>query len=131
MNHLSITCLLHVLLLLVMTDAFSLIPEKANIRIYNDLGSGINLTVHCKSKDDDLGEQHLGYRNYFEFRFRPSIFQNTLFYCSFQWNGRTQWFNIYVELRDEPYCSKCMWNIRPDGPCLANYNNLCLPWYFY
>ncbi|KAK8980644.1 hypothetical protein V6N11_072959 [Hibiscus sabdariffa] len=114
-----------------MTDAFSLIPEKANIRIYNDLGSGINLTVHCKSKDDDLGEQHLGYRNYFEFRFRPSIFQNTLFYCSFQWNGRTQWFNIYVELRDEPYCSKCMWNIRPDGPCLANYNNLCLPWYFY
>ncbi|KAK8980636.1 hypothetical protein V6N11_072951 [Hibiscus sabdariffa] len=68
MNPLSITCLLHVLLLLVMTDAFSLILEKANVRIYNDLGSGINLTVHCKSKDDNLGEQHLGYRNYFEFR---------------------------------------------------------------
>ncbi|KAK8594186.1 hypothetical protein V6N13_125995 [Hibiscus sabdariffa] len=127
MNPLPITCLLHLLLLLVVIDAFSLIPKKADVQIYNDLGSGTDLIVHCKSKDDDLGEQHLGYRNYFEFRFRPSIFQNTLFYCNFQWNGITHWFDIYVEQRDKPFCSQCVWDIRPDGACLTNYD-LCLPW---
>ncbi|KAE8687421.1 hypothetical protein F3Y22_tig00111022pilonHSYRG00714 [Hibiscus syriacus] len=83
MNPKPITCLLLLSLLLVVSEAFSLIPHKADVLIYNDLGYGTDLTLHCKSKNDDMGEQHLGYRNYFEFRFRPSIFMNTLFYCSF------------------------------------------------
>ncbi|KAL4308531.1 hypothetical protein GQ457_01G013410 [Hibiscus cannabinus] len=66
MNPLPITCLLHLLLLLVVIDVFSLIPKKVDVQIYNDLGSETDLIVHCKSKDDTLSEQHLGYHNYFE-----------------------------------------------------------------
>ncbi|KAL4351648.1 hypothetical protein GQ457_06G001730 [Hibiscus cannabinus] len=128
MNPLSITCLFHLLLLLVVADAFSLFPKKTHVQINNDLGSGIDLTVHCKSKDDDLGEQHLGYHNNFNFRFRPSIFQNTLFFCSFQWNGLFHRFDIYVQIRDSLLCRQCTWDVRPDGPCLTNYD-LCFPWY--
>ncbi|KAK8482923.1 hypothetical protein V6N11_019803 [Hibiscus sabdariffa] len=104
MNPLSVTCLLHLLLLLVVADAFSLFPKKTHVQINNDLGSGIDLTVHCKSKDDDLGERHLGYHNNFDFGFRPSIFQNTLFFCSFQWNGLFHRFDIYVQIRDSLLC---------------------------
>ncbi|KAK8714478.1 hypothetical protein V6N13_149668 [Hibiscus sabdariffa] len=116
MNPLSITCLLHLLLLLVVADAFSLFPKKTHVQINNDLSSGIDLTVHCKSKDDNLGEQHLGYHNNFDFGFRPSIFQNTLFFCSFQWNGITHQFDIYVQMRESLLCRQCVWDHTMEFP---------------
>ncbi|KAF4370877.1 hypothetical protein G4B88_012677 [Cannabis sativa] len=33
--------------------------EKTTVEIYNKLDNGTLLTVHCKSKDDDLGSHDL------------------------------------------------------------------------
>ncbi|KAK8647652.1 hypothetical protein V6N13_121381 [Hibiscus sabdariffa] len=43
--------------------------------------------VHCKSRNDDLRVRILGYRNHFEFKFRPQFWRSTLFHCTFKWNG--------------------------------------------
>ncbi|KAL2346164.1 hypothetical protein Fmac_000164 [Flemingia macrophylla] len=90
---------------------------KTHVRITNTLEGGLDLTVHCKSKDDDIGEQHLHSNAFFDFQFATNIFGTTLFYCSFQWEDNFQWFDIYVEKRDGLRCDDCFWNVQQDGPC--------------
>ncbi|GMI70160.1 hypothetical protein like AT3G16970 [Hibiscus trionum] len=127
MNPSSIILLLSLTSLSAVSRA-GLVPHKAQVLIYNDLAQETDLIVHCKSKDDDLGVQHITYGNYFEFDFRPNFFGNTLFYCSMQWNGTTQWFDIYDQLRDEIVCDRCVWKVRPDGPCNQSYYGICYSW---
>ncbi|MBA0809146.1 hypothetical protein Gohar_024821 [Gossypium harknessii] len=126
MNPLPINWLLSLTLVFVVSEA-GLLLHKTDVLIYNDLDGGTDLTLHCKSKNNDLGIQHLAYRNYFEFNFRPSFLGNTLFYCSMQWNGTMRWFDIYLEGRDVSRCIRCLWYVRPDGPCLSNYE-ICYHW---
>ncbi|KAH1064005.1 hypothetical protein J1N35_028992 [Gossypium stocksii] len=108
MNPLPINWLLSLTLVFVVSEA-GLLLHKTDVLIYNDLDGGTVLTLHCKSKNNDLGIQHLAYLNYFEFNFRPSLLGNTLFYCSMQWNGTMRWFDIYVESRDVSRCIRCLW----------------------
>ena len=49
-----------------------IIQKKVDLRITNDLGTGENINVHCKSKDDDQTFE------YFEFHFRPNFWGTTL-----------------------------------------------------
>lgn len=96
---------------------------KTHVRIRNDLGSNIQLTVHCKSKEDDLGVHVLNFGETYEFSFRPSMFfKVTLFYCSFQWADQFHWFDIFnfAEQRDKD-CTNCNWSVwDPNGPCFFN-----------
>ncbi|KAJ0035194.1 hypothetical protein Pint_25287 [Pistacia integerrima] len=85
----------------------------------------MNLKIHCKSRDDDLGEHVLSYRQSFGFHFWNNIFDTTLFYCNMSWNEASHSFDIYDELRDDDYCGAdgdhggdCNWSVRPSGPCL-------------
>ncbi|XP_027343139.1 S-protein homolog 5-like [Abrus precatorius] len=90
--------------------------QKNTVRVQNDLGSGIVLYLHCKSKDDDLGLHVLPYRNYQEWSFRDNFGGTTLFWCSMQWNYEQHSFEIYSTARDNLSCSsKCWRSIRPDG----------------
>ncbi|MED6198403.1 hypothetical protein PIB30_066014 [Stylosanthes scabra] len=90
---------------------------KTSVEIQNVLEGRDDLTIHCKSKDDDLGVQYLKPRENFSFRFRPNIFGTTLFFCSFAWKGGVcRWFDIYEHDRDE-HCTKCTWQIFKEGPC--------------
>ncbi|XP_038698049.1 S-protein homolog 5-like [Tripterygium wilfordii] len=91
------------LLLVTVCDARFPIPKKVTTHINNDLGPGIDLTLHCKSKEDDLGEHVLQYHDQgYEFRFRPNIWGSTLFFCSFSWQGGPiHWFDIYDYRRDD------------------------------
>lgn len=126
MNPLPINRLLFLTLVFAVSEA-GLLLRKTDVLIYNDLDGETDLTLHCKSKDDDLGIQQLAYGNYFQFSFHPSLLGDTLFYCSMQWNGTMHWFDIYVERRDVDRCNRCLWNVRPNGPCLSNYK-ICYHW---
>ncbi|ESR33772.1 hypothetical protein CICLE_v10007141mg [Citrus x clementina] len=90
---------------------------KVHINVFNKLGNGLDVTVHCKSKNDDLGERLLHQNESFFIHFHPQVFQRTLYYCSFKWSGQIHRFDIYNGLRDG--CTECNWSILQDGPCLA------------
>ncbi|KAK9930965.1 hypothetical protein M0R45_018265 [Rubus argutus] len=107
---------------------------RTYVRIINDLGGGLNLTVHCKSADDDIGVKVLRSKEWFEFSFKPAVIIRTDFYCSFQWPGSFKWFDVYYEARDLNDCSECWWSIKSTGlgPCRLNWEtneyDHCLPW---
>lgn len=98
----------------------------------NDLGNGIDLQVHCKSKDNDLGVHHLAYQAEYGFSFHPSVFGITLFFCGMEWDGKLHWFDIYDYSRDGKLCSNCTWSIQKDRPCRFNEktqkSDICYPW---
>ena len=77
----------------------------------------LDLTIHCKSKEDDLGEHLLRSGMVFKWTFKPNFWGATQYYCSFQWRGgNLKWFDIYIEKRDDDY-TLCSWSIKQEGPC--------------
>ncbi|XWS13511.1 hypothetical protein CRYUN_Cryun36dG0043300 [Craigia yunnanensis] len=118
------------LLLVIWCDS-SFHQLNVHVQISNDIGKDLDLTVHCKSKDDDLGNQVISYQNTWEFHFRPNVWGTTQYYCSMAWKGAFHWFDIFVANRDYPYCHVCQWSIKPDGPCRFNYDTKkfdCFKW---
>ncbi|KAI9072127.1 hypothetical protein K1719_045904 [Acacia pycnantha] len=99
------------------------------------------LTVHCKSKDDDIGEHKIRFGENFHFHFKPNVIPSTLFHCRFCWPCDTSvhHFDIYDQTRDVDSCVKhqggvslCSWKIWKTGPCRFNgqcqaYTD-CYPW---
>ena len=111
-----------VLLLLTIVCSEASIWLTVHLSIENDIKADI--TLHCKSKDDDLGEHTLNNSSDFRFKFQPNIFKTTLFFCSFAWPNAFHWFNIYNYMRDSGSCvHHCDWKIKPDHPCL--YDIVC------
>ncbi|XP_059451239.1 S-protein homolog 5-like [Corylus avellana] len=108
--------------------------KRVRVEVFNDLGDGLNLTIHCKSGDVDLGVHVIKYPNgFFSFDFKPNFWGTSLYFCGFRWkDSELKWFDIYVFDRDHPRCSDCFWKIRPDGACQLNYGtkeyDLCYPW---
>ena len=107
-------------------------PAKRTIDIMNNVyvgRSGVDITVHCKSGDDDLGQHVLPYGGTYTFRFGPK--GNTLFFCSFAWQNQFKRYDIYVDKRDHKLCRVCKWVITEEGPCFWNYgkqDNECKQW---
>ncbi|KAM6565460.1 hypothetical protein CsatA_024588 [Cannabis sativa] len=89
------------------------------------------LTVHCKSKDDDLGVRTLKYNESFQFSFQPNIWDTTLFFCGFSWDKEFHWFDIYKTKHRFVFHINS-WIIHSSGPCLFNTNHqaydYCYPW---
>ncbi|XP_059654259.1 S-protein homolog 6-like [Cornus florida] len=81
--------------------------------IYNNLESGVNVYLHCKSKDDDLGIQALSIGSSFKWKFHDNFLRTTLFFCGFTWENVNGTFDIYVAKRDS--CVTCVWRVRRDG----------------
>ncbi|XP_021607739.1 self-incompatibility protein S1 [Manihot esculenta] len=77
------------LLTLVMSSAVGAagwpLEKIRTVNITNNLGANIELNFHCKSKNDDLGQQQLPYKGFWYFKFRPNFWGTTLFYCSMNW----------------------------------------------
>ncbi|RID68336.1 hypothetical protein BRARA_C00502 [Brassica rapa] len=95
-----------------------------DVEITNKLGGGLTLTLHCKSKDDDLDVQTLAPDSSWSFKFSPAVLKTTLFFCNFTWGGESHWFDIYDDNRDgdgrDFPCYLCPWNINRNGPCRFN-----------
>lgn len=104
----------------------------AHVHITNDLRPDLVLTIHCKSRNDDLGVQVLQFNGTFQFHFRPNVWGTTQYYCSFQWKYTFHYFDIYIAERDFPKCDVCLWKIRPHGPCMLNAKlfvfDICYRW---
>ena len=108
---------------------------KAHVRLTNLLGSGSSLTIHCQSKDDDLGVHVLVFKDSFEWSFKPKFFiPSTLFFCKLQWQSKVMSFDSYRETRDLQGCNKyCYWDVTPDGPCMLKHGgnrgyDFCYSW---
>ncbi|XP_050216273.1 S-protein homolog 19-like [Mercurialis annua] len=142
MNHHLLTKLSLLITLLMFlvsfSDAFRLIRHKKTVNITNDLDIGDfkDLILHCKSKNDDLGEHELVYKDSYSFTFRPDYWRTSQFFCFFKWEennkNRTEWFDIYIDERDKERGTICYWNIESPGPCMLNEAtskfDICFPW---
>jgi len=122
----------NVLLLSMLTLAWA---SHTNVYITNNLDGGEDLNIHCKSKDDDLGQHVLHINQDFKISFGNKLFFGTLFFCSFQWeNGPLLHFDVYDQNRDYYKCYECKWSIKKDGPCRfelqpgRSYLRKCYPW---
>ena len=104
-----------------------------SVLITNNLGSNLDLVVHCKSKNDDLGAHLLHNGETYNFGFKPNIFGTTLFFCRFQWSPNdVHWFDIYdAGGGTSSECTTCVWSVIPAGPCrfMPSTNTyVCFPW---
>lgn len=132
LNTISYNVILLSLLIIILTSEAS---DKVEVGIINSLnvsGSGENLTLHCKSKDDDLGFHTLipGYGYYFTFR--PKPFYRTLFFCGFTWQDEPSlhYLDVYKGYRDKS-CGLVSWDIHADGGCKncdLPSSAKCYPW---
>uniref|UniRef100_A0A2C9WA93 S-protein homolog n=1 Tax=Manihot esculenta TaxID=3983 RepID=A0A2C9WA93_MANES len=83
------------------SGAAGLALEKTRtVNVTNDLSTNIKLKLHCKSKNDDLGD----YKGFWYFN----------------WGQKSHWFDIYIDSRDNLKCVVCQWNIQAKGPCRWN-----------
>jgi len=73
--------LLLCMFMLVWSDSFRLIHVKVSVT--NGLEGKEDLNIHCKSKDNDLGQHLLHINQTFGWDFGPSFWGHTLFFCSF------------------------------------------------
>lgn len=89
------------------------IQAKTYVEVTNRLGRGMQLNLHCQSKDNDLGYHQLEDNESFIWSFNPNIWGGTLFYCDVQW-ADNKWFHFdaYDEDMDEPISR---WMISDDG----------------
>ncbi|KAM1358879.1 hypothetical protein PS1_046272 [Malus domestica] len=126
------TLLLVLLIFFTMTMFCAGVGSRRCIKVTNDLGENSTLTVHCKSKNDDIGEKVLALHDWFEFSFRPNVWDSTLYYCSFAWPNNFKWFDIYIDKRDRDDCRLCYYSVVPNGPCRFNFDtnkyDNCFKW---
>ena len=91
--------------------------RRVRVEITNGLGENTNLTLHCKSRDNDLGVQFLRYEDTWGFSFHPNIFGTTQFYCSFQWSGSSDIHRFDIYGPKQKSCRYCQWRVYTDGIC--------------
>ncbi|KAL6194522.1 hypothetical protein ACLB2K_035604 [Fragaria x ananassa] len=107
---------------------------RRHVQITNNLDPYYEITLHCRSKNDDFGVKHLGRNDTFAFTFRPALWPvQTLFYCGFQWEKGLHYFNVYEDIRDRDVCGNCWWSVREYGHiCRFNFNTKqyddCFAW---
>lgn len=75
--------------------------DTTYVTIQNTMRGRYNLTVHCKSRDDVLGDELLRNRDSYQFHFCPNIWGSTRIFCSFTWLDEFYYYDVYVQLRDE------------------------------
>ncbi|KAE9587768.1 putative plant self-incompatibility S1 [Lupinus albus] len=119
-THIFLFSLISIAAFMAVSDGW--LGKYTHIYIKNGLDKGTPLTVHCKSKDDDLGVHVLKYDEEYKFQFEPNFFQNTLFFCGFTWDSKLHKFDIYNQGVHENMCKPdCKWSITRDHPCMFNF----------
>ena len=98
-------------------EKFIIALYKTTVRIYNDLDEDLQLTVHCKSKDDDLGTHVVTFFIHYQWKFRINFEGTTRFWCEMSWKNGSGTFDIFVSERDnQKRCTtKCYWRVGKDG----------------
>ncbi|KAI6685096.1 hypothetical protein NL676_031009 [Syzygium grande] len=75
------------------------------------------MTLHCQSKDDDLGEQTVADGGKFGWDFDVNVWGTTLYYCDMGWaNLQDYHFDAYSFARDSVHCdAQCLWLVSEEG----------------
>ncbi|PKI31211.1 hypothetical protein CRG98_048399 [Punica granatum] len=111
MGLVNVNCLLVLVLCLVAADPLEAIFDHVKVTISNQLPNGAPFTIHCKSRDNDLGTHVIGAGQTYEFSFRINFPGTTLFFCGVGWQGGQVEFDIY---RASYKCDGCYWEVRED-----------------
>ncbi|KAK9106264.1 hypothetical protein Syun_022275 [Stephania yunnanensis] len=91
--------------------------SKSTVRVRSEITGNHGLTVHCKSKDDDLGVRTLYWGNQFEWSFSETIIGHTLFWCYMGWtdsNGKLKEASFDVYNAEKEPCGS--WSLRASPP---------------
>ncbi|KAK4756429.1 hypothetical protein SAY87_006556 [Trapa incisa] len=118
-NKVTTILILRLLMLFLWVAAtFELVEDArrmVHVIVLNKLPPGQNFTVHCKSKDDDLGVHELGPQQAYTFHFHGNIFGTTLFFCGINTDYGNGVYDIYDRRRDRDRCFICIWDVKQDG----------------
>ncbi|KAK4756388.1 hypothetical protein SAY87_006515 [Trapa incisa] len=79
------------------------------------LPSGHSFTIHCKSKDDDLGAHTIWPNDVYTFEFHNNVWGTTLFYCSVTTSYGQGVYDFYRYDRDNKRCDVCVYTVTKDG----------------
>ncbi|PIA33708.1 hypothetical protein AQUCO_04000043v1 [Aquilegia coerulea] len=93
---------------------------KRHVSIANGLGPSNTLTVHCRSKDTDLGERNVAYGQTYEWTFRDNLLESTLYWCCMWWYNHHElvWGNFEVHHASSDghtYCQNIVKRAQWDG----------------
>ncbi|CAL1414926.1 unnamed protein product [Linum trigynum] len=69
------------------------------------------LIVHCRSKDDDLGDHGVAIGDSFSWSFEPNVFGGTLFWCNLAVEDKRISFKAYEEYEE----TFGKWFVHDDG----------------
>ncbi|KAL2342384.1 hypothetical protein Fmac_003669 [Flemingia macrophylla] len=97
-----------------------ILDGKKTVRVKNDLKNGIVIYLHCRSKNDDLGQHSLVVGEQQEWSFKDNIFDSTLFWCTLDAGNWQFKFEIYSAKRDTKCTTECDRSIRSDGAYFWN-----------
>ncbi|KAL9431247.1 hypothetical protein AB3S75_026432 [Citrus x aurantiifolia] len=114
-----------VVLALAIRPSVSPIPTKTwHVHVVNNLSNNQTLFLHCKSKDDDLGEHKLTTGTESNWKFKENFFQTTLFWCylrkpdNFCNNFKVFWNEDFFQFRCR--YKDCIWTAKDEGIYLKN-----------
>ncbi|XP_024021685.1 S-protein homolog 5 [Morus notabilis] len=99
----------YVVLLLALVLSRGISPVNAEHQVY--------ITVHCASKDTDLGTHKLTFGGNFHWSFNVNFWRTTLFYCDKSWDNVKGHFDVFMAKRDTHRCAEdeCFWEVKKDG----------------
>ncbi|PON69213.1 Self-incompatibility protein [Parasponia andersonii] len=133
----NIFCLLLFLLTLQFCMTQNVVHAKVHVRVVNQLGNGQSMILHCRSRDDDLGNVVLEDGKEMEWSFSVNFLGTTLFYCDVRWglssSTSSNWysFDAYDEGRDYARCrSECRWRVSNERS-LYGYDQRCERWVLF
>ncbi|GAY56962.1 hypothetical protein CUMW_175810 [Citrus unshiu] len=107
---------------LLLFNRCDLVVSKVHVSIMNRLGDGENVTLHCQSKDNDLGQQNVADGSEFGWDFSVNTAGTTLFYCDMAWQNVPQYhFDAYDFGRDFVRCeTQCLWLVSTEVALLVS-----------
>ena len=93
-----------------------ILPMHTVVRISNNLGDAQNITVYCKSKDDDLGSHVVPVDKSYEWKFKVNVIETAFYFCGFTWQHGSGVYDIYKAERDLDSCpTLCSWKVINNG----------------
>ncbi|TKY54352.1 Plant self-incompatibility S1 [Spatholobus suberectus] len=109
----------HLMTLMVVIGLCSpiVVAGTKHVSIKNKLGSGKNMTLHCQSKDNDLGKQNIEDGDEFGWDLSDNVTGTTLFFCDLEWENVDEYhFDAYSFARDWVRCDAgCSWLASAEG----------------
>ena len=95
--------------------------EHMSVNIINDVG-GDAISVHCRSGNDDLGQQTVFNHQKYGFGFKPNFEGTTEYWCNFNWGPKWQSFTVWKDIGPFPgenhrhrACNQCVYLVRADS----------------